>query len=282
MRPATRKTLLILLAVHVIGGVPTAGWTQDYLDADEIVLISLGSAGTSFAGMLVKDIDTSRAPWIHGPLPLERRLQRLLGGKCYEGKTNFLDNPLGSAATPVAAGALMLAADISWPQGDRTKTSLQDLFLYSTGLLATEGLTDFSKGLFARERPLPCLHADIAALRDEVDFSYDRQSFFSGHTSSAFFSAAFVNKRLRSIMRSELSPDEYRDWRWVSPVIMYGWASFVGWSRIHAYKHYVSDVLAGALAGYLLAELFYSFGDEVYQSEGESSTVFSLSITFSF
>ncbi|UCE24833.1 MAG: phosphatase PAP2 family protein [Candidatus Zixiibacteriota bacterium] len=282
MRPAFGKTLYVLLVLYLIAGLPSAGSAEDYLDSDQIALISLGTAGTALTGRLVRNVDSARSPWITGPLPLESRLQRLLGGECYAGKTNFLDNTFGSVATPVAAGMLMLTADLSWPQGDRTKTSLQDLFLYSTGLLVTEGVTYLSKGLFARERPLPRLHADIAALRKEVDISYDRQSFFSGHTSGAFFAAAFVNKRLRSIMRTELSDGEYRNWRWASPVLMYGWASFVGWSRIHAYKHYVSDILAGALAGYLLAELFYSFGDDAFLPEGESGSVITLSITVRF
>ena len=62
-------------------------------------------------------------------------------------------------------------------------------------------------------------------------------------------------------MRQELHPGEYRDYRWAPPTLLFSWATFVGWSRIHAYKHFVSDVLVGAAVGVLMAELFYRFAD---------------------
>ncbi len=60
------------------------------------------------------------------------------------------------------------------------------------------------------------------------------------------------------ITRDRLTGDEYDRWRWVSPVLLYGWTAFVGWSRVHSNKHYISDVLVGDAAGYLMAELFLS------------------------
>jgi membrane-associated phospholipid phosphatase len=63
-------------------------------------------------------------------------------------------------------------------------------------------------------------------------------------------------------MRHELSPDEYDGWSWAPPTLLFSWASFVGWTRIHAYKHFFTDVAAGALTGFLVAELFYSFNDK--------------------
>ena len=32
---------------------------------------------------------------------------------------------------------------------------------------------------------------------------------------------------------------------------------------MHAYKHFATDVIAGALAGYLMGELFYSFNNDL-------------------
>ena len=55
-------------------------------------------------------------------------------------------------------------------------------------------------------------------------------------------------------MRQELHAGEYRDYRWAPPTVLFSWASFVGWSRIHAYKHFVSDVMVGAAVGVLPAE----------------------------
>jgi hypothetical protein len=42
---------------------------------------------------------------------------------------------------------------------------------------------------------------------------------------------------------------------------------------VQAYRHYITDVAVGALAGYLMAELFYSFGRHAEysdQSDGAS------------
>lgn len=86
-------------------------------------------------------------------------------------------------------------------------------------------------------------------------------------------------------MRRELSADDYRDYRWISPTVLFGWASFVGWSRLHAYKHYLSDVILGSMAGWLLAELFFSLLDDADSADmktaGESpQMLFKLGFSF--
>ncbi len=69
-------------------------------------------------------------------------------------------------------------------------------------------------------------------------------SFPSGHTSAAFSGASFLQKR----------------YGWEYGVPAYLAASFVGWSRIEADKHYFGDVLAGAAIGvastYLFTDLY--------------------------
>jgi membrane-associated phospholipid phosphatase len=80
-----------------------------------------------------------------------------------------------------------------------------------------------------------------------------------------------------------MSPDHYRDWRWAPPVILYGWSTFVAWTRIQAYRHYVSDVVVGALAGYLIAELFFSLNDNASPDSDRSDQppiMFRISIPF--
>ncbi|UCG61118.1 MAG: phosphatase PAP2 family protein [Candidatus Zixiibacteriota bacterium] len=271
--------LIIILICGCFVGSPLA---QEYIGGGEIAAIGSGSAGVAVAGWMVLNVDSSRAQLIGGPLPLERKLQRLLGGSYYEGKSNFLDNSFGSVATPLVAGVALLTADMCWPQGDKSKTILQDFFLYSTGLMTTSGLTDLAKGLIARERPMLSLYPENNARHTDANKSYNRHSFFSGHTSGAFFAASFANIRIRSIMRSEITPSEYRRWRWLPPTLLYGWAGFVGWSRIHAYKHFVSDVLVGATVGYLVAELFYHFGNGAYSALDGEATPMMISINFKF
>jgi len=65
-------------------------------------------------------------------------------------------------------------------------------------------------------------------------------SFPSGHTSASFQGAAFIHARY--------------GWKYAIPA--YIGASFVGYSRVYANKHYTSDVLAGAAIGTLSSFYF--------------------------
>jgi len=65
-------------------------------------------------------------------------------------------------------------------------------------------------------------------------------SFPSGHTSAAFQGAGFIHARY--------------GWKYALPA--YIGASFVGYSRVYANKHYTSDVLAGAAIGTLSSFYF--------------------------
>ncbi len=242
--------------------LPAASSAGGFLSAEDAGIITASTVGIFVLGHHVKKLDSTKNSLIGGPILFDRKLQRLLGGDCSDEKSNFLDSEFGSAITPVSAALLMLTADLNWPQVDKQgKLAVQNLFLYGAGLLATKGVTDLTKGIVARPRPLPCLEPEIASLRLNIDHSYDHNSFFSGHTSSAFFAMTFLNKRIRSIMRNEMTGGDFGKYKWISPAAAFSWASFVGWTRIHAYKHFPTDIIAGAAAGILMAELFYSFND---------------------
>ncbi len=265
-----RVVSLLLICVVLGGGLYDVD-AADYLSAVEIATATGGSAALMQLGRLAKDLDSTRAAWIGGPILLDRQFARWIGGTPRPHATNFLDGPYGAPATPLVTSLILTTGNLSWPRADKGKDALQDLFLFSAGLAATKGVTDIYKGLFARARPLVYMYPEIAAQREEYDYRYDRRAFFSGHTSSAFFSMAYLNLRARAIMRHHMTPSDYRDWRWVSPTVCFSWASFVGLSRIHAWKHYFSDVVFGALAGWLLAELFFSLDDVVYQDSVNTS-----------
>lgn len=281
-----RQCTILLLAVATVCQTASIANSQEYLSGGDIALISAGAVGISALGVMVKNKANGEKSLIHGPILFDAALQKFLGGDCRANKTNFLDNTVGSAATPVVTGLMLFTADMNWPETeDKGKFVAQDMFLFSSGILATKGVTSLAKGIVSRERPLPCLDPGEAELRNDINFEYDHNSFFSGHASSAFFSAVYLNKRLRSIMRHELTPDEYNGWSWAPPAVLFSWASFVGWSRIQAYKHFFTDVIAGAVAGYLMAELFYSFNDfnEIASSSSQTSgtrQIFSIRLKF--
>ena len=65
-------------------------------------------------------------------------------------------------------------------------------------------------------------------------------SFPSGHTSAAFMGAGFIHKRF--------------GWKYSIPA--YIGATFVGYSRVEANKHYVEDVIVGATIGVLSSFYF--------------------------
>jgi len=67
------------------------------------------------------------------------------------------------------------------------------------------------------------------------------ESFPSGHTSAAFAGAMFINNRY--------------GFKFGIPSILL--ASFVGYSRVYAKKHYWEDVLAGALIS-VISSIFYT------------------------
>ena len=243
-------------------GLPALSQAGGFLSAEDAGIITASTVGIFVLGHHAKNLDSTKTPLIRGPILFDRKLQRFLGGDCSADKTNFLDSEFGSAVTPVSVALIMLSADLKWPLAEETgKLATQNLFLYGAGLFATKGITDLTKGIVARPRPLPCLEPELAGLRTNIDHAYDHNSFFSGHASSAFFAMTFLNKRIRAIMRNEMTAGKYDNYSWVSPAVSFSWATFVGWTRIHAYKHFPTDIIVGAAAGILMAELFYSFND---------------------
>ncbi|HDS01146.1 MAG TPA: phosphatase PAP2 family protein [candidate division Zixibacteria bacterium] len=271
MKKVGSYKILLILSILFFSFRPLPADDREYLSSTEITGISAGSIALGAAGLWALDFDSTRRPVISGPAPWEESIQRFLGGRYYPGKTNWLDHSFGSSITPILMGGLLLGADISWPRYDRAKDVWQDMFLYGAGLLATKGVTGITKGFFARPRPMVALEPELYNRNKNNDYAQDRASFFSGHTSSAFFSTAFLNMRIRQIMRQEMTYNDYKDWRWLPPTILFGWASYVGYTRIDAYKHYITDVVFGALAGWVMAELFYHFGDNIEKPRDSSS-----------
>lgn len=249
------------LVVHSSSARAETRGEKDYLSGKELLLIGVGSTAPLLLNYALRHVDSSQSSLIPRPILADGWFQRKLGGQFHVGKRNFLAGNTGSAITPGFCGLALIAANFSWPEGRPAKDAGQDFLVFHSGLMATKGVTGIFKGLVARPRPFLYYYPD-SAVQHDADFSDSRRSFFSGHASSAFYSSTYLNKRLRQIMRHRLDNSEYSDWRWAPPLVLFGWSSYVGLSRIQAYDHYFSDVVIGAVAGYLLAELFYSFGDK--------------------
>lgn len=255
-----RRMIIAMAAAAFLVSTTEARAGDDYLSAGELAAVGGGAASAFVLGLKVRHVDTTRTSgWIRAS-SFEESVSRFFGGTPALGRRNFLDSDAGSAVTPLAVSVLLAGADIGWGTTPEGKFVLQDQYLLYSGVIATKGLTDMVKGLVGRQRPLPAMFPNLAARRTVASHSFDHHSFFSGHASSSFYTCSFLNMRFRWLMRKELSAHSYRDWRWAPPLLLYGWATFVAMSRVQAYRHYITDVAVGALAGYLMAELFYSFG----------------------
>ena len=114
-----------------------------------------------------------------------------------------------------------------------------DFFMYALPITAfgttivlkdTKGSKEFLKA-FATTSVSTYILKRVVGERRPIGTS--TTSFPSGHTSSAFTSAAFIHKRYGL---------KYA-------IIPYAIATFVAYSRVHAKKHFVHDVIAGAALG---------------------------------
>lgn len=116
---------------------------------------------------------------------------------------------------------------------------------YAQVLGITSGLTLLSKNLITRYRPY--------TYQDNLDIdtrrSHDgRNSFFSGHTAMAFSSAVFLAYNFE---KSD-NPRYAKNILWLSSIAL---ASSTGYLRIIAGKHFLTDVIVGALIGSTVAIL---------------------------
>ncbi len=79
------------------------------------------------------------------------------------------------------------------------------------------------------------------AVKEERPDKTDNNSFPSGHTSSSFAGATFIYKR----------------YGFKYAVVPYLAAVYTGYSRVHANKHYLHDVVAGAFIG-MVSSLYFT------------------------
>ncbi len=119
-------------------------------------------------------------------------------------------------------------------------------YLAASAVLQTFLVDAVLKGVSGRQRPSAADGLDHWAgpgaffKRFESGRSDFYESFPSGHTASAFALATVVSLRSRS--------------PWVG-IAAYGAAAAVGLSRMALDKHWLSDVVAGAVVGHLVARL---------------------------
>jgi membrane-associated phospholipid phosphatase len=122
------------------------------------------------------------------------------------------------------------------------KPGIRDLGWHGTeAVLVGSALTGLLKGVLGRARP------DLVADTKPSDFQFakgftdaERQSFPSGHTTTAFAAAAAVSSEVHRM---------WPQYTWYVAPVLYGGATLVGLSRMYHNRHWASDVALGAGIG---------------------------------
>ncbi|MCK5148844.1 phosphatase PAP2 family protein [bacterium] len=143
-----------------------------------------------------------------------------------------------------------------------------DMLVWGESVLLTAGLTWVIKNGVRRVRPSAYRKSE----RGEALEKKSMRSFFSGHTSIAFASAVSA----ASLWSLRHGGERAEKWIWGSLV---GTASICGICRVLAGGHFPTDVIAGALAGSLIAWLTVRLHDTTSQNSGER-TLLKLSFQF--
>ena len=139
----------------------------------------------------------------------------------------------------ILGSACLLSPLLTLTQPKAQKNNLQLALIYAETITLTGTIVYLTKCTV--KRPRPFVFNPSAPQELKLNKSA-RMSFFSGHTALSFASAVFF-----STTYSDYSSDNQWDAViWSSAITT---ASLVGYFRIRAGKHYVSDVIAGALVG---------------------------------
>lgn len=147
----------------------------------------------------------------------------------------------------VTMPALAMGSTFIWQDGQKGS------YQFSKALASTVALTYALKLTVKKERPN----------------KENNNSFPSGHTSIAFASAAFVQKR----------------YGWEYGIPAYALAGYVGYTRIKATKHDGWDVLAGAAIGVGMSYLFtkpYEGKKKLSVSSGFIENTPTIGLTYEF
>ena len=176
--------------------------------------------------------------WVEGLLPLERDLFFALNGS----ESLFLDNAMWTISGRLVGFPLYLfILFLFFYRVPRKEGILAALFLILLFVLCDQVSSALFKPLFERFRPTH--HPDFKDLVNTVnDYRGGLYGFISGHATNSFGLAVFLSLLFRP--------------RAVTLITLF-WAALNSYTRIYLGVHFVSDILAGMLAGSLLALLVY-------------------------
>jgi membrane-associated phospholipid phosphatase len=155
--------------------------------------------------------------------------------------SNFLNNLSTGVEEIASPGAYYIGGGLYLVGWAGHWGRIQDLGWHGTeSVLMADAITYVLKVSMGRARPFVSNGTNAHDFRFAQGGASDRQSFPSGHSTSAFAAAAAVtNETSRWWPRSV----------WIVGPLMYGGAGAVALSRMYHNKHWASDVVLGAAIG---------------------------------
>ncbi len=169
------------------------------------------------------------------PLAMDRAARGLLSWQNKDAAATVSDVALYSMVTTSLVSAPLFEWSVDEPELAASMVALE-------ALATTALVTNIMKHVVGRQRPY--------AYGAGLDEGYD--SFFSGHTSMTFASATLLT--VYAYEYNWLSDTT----RWIVPASTYLIAGFTGYLRVAADRHWLTDVLVGAIVGTGTSYLVYA------------------------
>jgi membrane-associated phospholipid phosphatase len=239
--------ILTLLLLFCVGGTDVGAQSPYELDRSDVALTGVGIVLLATDRVLAGNTD---------PLTLEE-IKGLSRDDVFALDRFVTYNYSESAATAsdilewtaiLAPLALFTSPDV------RSDFSTVGLMYLQTALFSV-GTFGVTKG--GVTRPRPYVYNENVPIEEKLHPDAKR-SFFSGHTTISFSSAVFLSK---------VYGDYFPDSKWKPYIwgVSLGIAAAVGYLRIAAGKHFLTDVLVGALVGgaigYLIPKIHETSGN---------------------
>jgi membrane-associated phospholipid phosphatase len=155
---------------------------------------------------------------------------------------SFLDNSATGFEYISSPGSYVIGGSMYAIGALTGNKNLQDLGWHGTeAIILATATTALLKGTLGRTRPFATPDTNPNDFRFAAGFGTSaRQSFPSGHTTTAFAAASAVTSELRRLYPQSV---------WYVAPVLYGGATMVGLSRMYHNKHWASDVVLGAAIG---------------------------------
>jgi membrane-associated phospholipid phosphatase len=242
-------TLLATLALTLSASLPSplAAQVRSTPDtaADGRIVVPRDTAHASRHQTLFTYRDAAMAAGFVGltvvMFPVDRHIAEQLQDEDLQAQ-RFLDRSATGVEWISSPGAFVIGGGLYAVGRLAKKPNLADLGWHGTeAVLISSGVTGLLKGVLGRARPF--VTSDTLA----HDFKFgggfgnaDRQSFPSGHTTTAFAAASAVTSEVQRM---------WPKYTWYAAPVLYGGATLVGLSRMYHNKHWASDVVLGAAVG---------------------------------